>query len=380
MCVTKKNKSRNDDSEVGSCAEKLPKTDKETYQSNKENEASTPRGTTPVIGDSMKVAKSSEKSKEKVLKWIHRTLEMGVDGLVAEFQKIPKVDPKSFSTKAFSENKEKNRYQDVPCQDNDRVVLTFPGVSTDYIHANYVGTAIDKRRFICTQGPLEKTLFDFWAMVIQEKCETIIMLCNFCEQDKIKCEPYWPSEKNEEPKKQVMKFGTAPNEITVSSPDKPYRMKEDAGINITVLKVEWVEGGDLKSRQVRHYQWESWPDRGVPQNKLTPTELLSYVRGNPNPIVVHCSAGIGRTGTIVAIAYVQERMQAGKDCMEMVELVLELRRHRPYSIQNDMQYLYLHRVLLAYFLEKHQDKLKLPAESRAKFDEWVARYDTLTKG
>uniref|UniRef100_A0A0K0DLD5 Protein-tyrosine phosphatase n=1 Tax=Angiostrongylus cantonensis TaxID=6313 RepID=A0A0K0DLD5_ANGCA len=157
-----------------------------------------------------------------------------------------------------------------PCQDQHRVVIKWPGAPTDYIHANYVGTPVSEKRFICTQGPLDNTVIEFWMMVLQEESETIIMLCNCVET------------------------------MRAMSPDEP-------SISVSVLVIKFSKpDGTNESREVRHYQWLDWPDRGVPPCRLTSMlqELLSRIRGTRKPIIVHCSAGIGRTGTIVAIEYI----------------------------------------------------------------------------
>ncbi|EFP07873.1 hypothetical protein CRE_14124 [Caenorhabditis remanei] len=277
----------------------------------------------------------------------------------------PKVNQKAMIVKNIF------RYQDVPCQDKGRIVIKFPGLQSDYIHANYLGTANNPKKFICAQGPLENTQYSFWAMAIQEKVECIIMLCNCIEMAKIKCHQYWPLEKD-----QKISFGEAPNQIFVTKLDEKKMSPEEQCINVTTLKVDCNEG----SRTIQHLQWENWPDRGVPQTNLTAINLLSATRGNQNPILVHCSAGIGRTGTIVAIAYVQDKMMVGEDCMAMNELLKELRSHRPWSIQNEFQYLYLHRVLLAYFLERHKEAYGelLVGDNATKYQKWIEDYAKAT--
>ncbi|MFH4981040.1 hypothetical protein AB6A40_007749 [Gnathostoma spinigerum] len=107
-------------------------------------------------------------------------------------------------------------------------------------------------------------------------------------------------------------------------------------------------------KQVRHFHWTDWPDRGVPPCRLTAMVILSHVRGTKKPITVHCSAGIGRTGAVVAIEFISERLQTGHSCEAMDEILKELRNYRPYSIQTDSQYLYVHRVMLFYFVEKYK--------------------------
>uniref|UniRef100_A0A914PJI1 Uncharacterized protein n=1 Tax=Panagrolaimus davidi TaxID=227884 RepID=A0A914PJI1_9BILA len=105
--------------------------------------------------------------------------------------------------------------------------------------------------------------------------------------------------------------------------------------------------------------------------------LLSHVRGTKKPIVVHCSAGIGRTGSIVAIEFILERLQSGLPCEAMDEILKELRSQRPYSIQTDLQYLYVHRVMLFYFFEKYKVAVASD-EIQAKYKKFVEEYDKAT--
>ncbi|VDK44996.1 unnamed protein product [Cylicostephanus goldi] len=240
----------------------------------------------------------------------------------------------------------------------------------------------------------------FWAMVIQEKSDYVLMLCNTVEcvsfsqhLEKKKCEQYWPYDVGDS-----MVFGEDnEGKITVTSMEVKFVKKnyyeltlvvaqahpmseEDNFIRVSTLKLGYKENGHDKSKTVYHYQWENWPDRGVPPTKLTPINLLAEVRDSPYPVIVHCSAGIGRTGTIVAISYVQERMQNGEDCQAMSELLKEIRTQRPCSIQNAYQYLYVHRVLLAYFLEKYKERFQhcLDNGGEEKYQQWCADYKRIT--
>ncbi|KAK6021688.1 Protein-tyrosine phosphatase [Ostertagia ostertagi] len=297
-------------------------------QRSKETEGQGPRG---FENQSFKVAKSSKRAKDMVEHWVNRALDVGVQGLVDEFRSsLSKWQPEGMTTVAFLANRDKNRYLDVPCQDQRRVILNWPGLPNDYIHANYVANPARDHRFICAQGPLDNTQLAFWAMVIQEKCEAIIMLCNTIECGKFKCSQYWPHDKGE-----VYSVGEGEGKITVTNLDVRPMSEEDSFVRVCRLRLDFQQGGRPATHMVMHYQWENWPDRGVPPTRLTATNLLSEVRGTTKPILVHCSAGIGRTGTIVAIAYVQEKMQHGQDCMDMDALTKELRTQRPYSIQNE---------------------------------------------
>ncbi|VDM62179.1 unnamed protein product [Angiostrongylus costaricensis] len=308
--------------------------------------------------------------------WVNRALDMGVPKLIEEFRcNLSRWYPEGMTTNAFSANRDKNRYLDVPCQDQRRVVVNWPGLPNDYIHANYVANPTRDNRFICAQGPLDNTQLAFWAMVIQEEAECIIMLCNIIECGKFKCSQYWPREKGES-----MSVGEGEGKIRITNLDVHPLSEANSFVRVSRLKLDYVKNGKESSTMITHYQWENWPDRGVPSTNLTATELLSAVRGTTKPIIIHCSAGIGRTGTIAAIAYVQEKMQHGQNCMDMDALTKELRTQRPYSIQNEFQYIYVHRVLLAYFLEKYRDRFAhiLSGDGEAKYAKWLEDYKIAT--
>ncbi|CAJ0914488.1 unnamed protein product, partial [Mesorhabditis belari] len=315
-------------------------------------------------------------AEQQVHKWIQRTLDMGVPALRNEYRQLSKWCPEGMTYDAFKANQgaqpQRNRYQDVPCGDARRVVIKFPGAPCEYIHANFVKTPQAENRFICTQGPLENTVVDFWYMVIQEAVETIVMLCNFLETGKTKCHKYFPMEKDE--------TMTITPDITVTNTKIGPMCPEEPSVKLSMLKVKFKKDGKEETRMIRHFHWQDWPDRGVPPCRLTSTELLSRIRDNQKPIVVHCSAGIGRTGTIVAIEHVLESLQYGKECVDMDKLLKELREQRPWSIQNDLQYLYIHRILLYYFLEKHKAKNQalLTPDNQAKYKQFSEEYEKAT--
>ncbi|CAI2301196.1 unnamed protein product [Caenorhabditis sp. 36 PRJEB53466] len=308
-----------------------------------------------------------------VEQWVQRALDAGVEKLREEFRQLAKYVRENMTKTAFDASQTpdmtttKNRYQDVPCQDHC-IVKLVPPAPTSYIHANFVGCPmLPDRRFICTQGPLDQTVDEFWFMILQEKVEQIVMLCKTIETGKYKCAQYWPAKAGE-------KLVTS-SKITIENLSGPSPMDRDPEITISQLTVTFQD----RTHSVRHLHWTDWPDRGVPPCKLTSLELLSAVRGSKVPIVVHCSAGIGRTGTIVAIEYILERIAEGKQLEVMPELVKQLRDQRAYSIQNDLQYLYIHRVMLNYFLEKYKEKYAaiLTHDNIAKYDKFIKDYNVV---
>ncbi|KAK5974437.1 Tyrosine-protein phosphatase domain-containing protein [Trichostrongylus colubriformis] len=115
----------------------------------------------------------------------------GVQGLIAEFKSMKRTNDLTKMVEFVAQMPEgRNRYKDVGCLDNRRVIVKIGNVS--YIHANYVATPNNQKRFICTQAPLPKTCPEFWCMVVQEKSKSILMLCNFMEQNTKKCAIYFP--------------------------------------------------------------------------------------------------------------------------------------------------------------------------------------------
>uniref|UniRef100_A0AC35F2A1 Tyrosine-protein phosphatase domain-containing protein n=1 Tax=Panagrolaimus sp. PS1159 TaxID=55785 RepID=A0AC35F2A1_9BILA len=160
------------------------------------------------------------------------TCEAGVQALADEFLKIKLMGQTNIPPKtAFDANPDKNRYKDVICIDQSRVILTWPPIegSSDYIHANWAPVRGEKK-FICTQGPIEKTVDDFWRLVWQEKTKAIIMLCGIIELGKKKCEQYWCEKGGEQ-----MKVASG---ITIKTIDVAETEK-----NLVVTKLELsVEG------------------------------------------------------------------------------------------------------------------------------------------
>ncbi|RCN26097.1 Protein-tyrosine phosphatase [Ancylostoma caninum] len=138
-----------------------------------------------------RLPRAAKRAQVKV--FVEETLKKGVRGLVAEFKSMKRMNDFTKMTEFLAQTQQgRNRYKDVGCLDNDRVILKIGPVS--YIHANYVSTPMSPKRFICTQAPLPKTCPEFWYMVVQEKSTAILMLCNFVEQKAKKCAEYFPTQ------------------------------------------------------------------------------------------------------------------------------------------------------------------------------------------
>ncbi|VDN02054.1 unnamed protein product [Thelazia callipaeda] len=307
---------------------------------------------------------------ESMSRFIKDMNDKGMSGLASEYHKIDVEDAPTGSHKAFVMNMAKNRYSDVLCVDETRVVLKIGSAACgDYIHANYVLFPELQNKFICTQGPLLTTRDDFWRMVFQERAETILMLCRPSEDGKPKCSIYWPDNGDK---------------LELNTVDVEKVGEENSDFEVLVFKVqlkdEFKQSSSIINKDplvVKQYQWNTWPDRGIPshENAIIPLKLLSLVRNTRAPCVVHCSAGIGRTGTVVAIELGIRRFHEGRK-VDLAMLLRDLRKKRAQCIQTEIQYLYLSRVLTEYALssgEPLSDDIRRVAES------FLKEYDSKIK-
>ncbi|XP_069703999.1 receptor-type tyrosine-protein phosphatase S-like isoform X2 [Periplaneta americana] len=230
------------------------------------------------------------------------------------------------------QNKSKNRYGNLVAYDETRVKLKkLPEDQfSDYINANYINGYNSPKFYIATQGPKRNTIVDFWRMVWQEHVQVIAMLTNIVENGKLKCEQYWPQLGQEVTYGSVTVLN-ASNKIFA---DFTFRM-----LNVT------CKG---KTRKVHHLHFTSWPDHGVP---LYPQSVASYLKKllatppGSGPIVVHCSAGVGRTGTII-LADVCLRMAAAEGFVDILGFLQQIREQRANMVDNLDQYKLVHLVLL----------------------------------
>ncbi|XP_040183983.1 receptor-type tyrosine-protein phosphatase beta-like isoform X2 [Rana temporaria] len=253
-------------------------------------------------------------------------------GFSAEYEKLCTVGkrlPKTIGDQP--ENREKNRYTNVLPYDISRVTLsTNENSSDDYINANFIPGFIMKKEFIAAQGPLPRTLNDFWRMVWEKDVRAIAMLTRCVELGKVKCEEYWPSWS-------ARKFGN----LSV------------AATNETVLP-DWtirdfiVTNPQTKqTKQVRHFHFTAWPDHGVPKATEDLVQFRNLIReytsghSSPSsPILVHCSAGVGRTGTLIALDRIIKQIEAD-DKVDVYGVVYDLRMHRDLMVQTESQYVFL---------------------------------------
>ncbi|KAK4008778.1 tyrosine-protein phosphatase non-receptor type 2 isoform X1 [Daphnia magna] len=231
-------------------------------------------------------------------------------------------------------NRDLNRYRDVNPFDHSRIVLRRGTCS--YINASLVKVQAVERTYILTQGPLAATVSHFWAMVWEQNCKIIAMLNNTIEKNQIKCHTYWP-------------LGTLPNH-TLTFDDVHLTVElieEDHKQNYILRTLRLVDLDNEEVRLVRQYHYTTWPDFGVP---ATPSDFIQYLQDIRNtgglgpgtaeepigPAVVHCSAGIGRSGTFCIVDTALLQLERGER-VNVKELLLEMRRYRMGLIQTAEQ-------------------------------------------
>ncbi|KAM5146472.1 tyrosine-protein phosphatase non-receptor type 18 isoform 2-T2 [Mantella aurantiaca] len=275
---------------------------------------------------------------------------VGEDPLAKEFQEIRNrsaafKQDNNYSTEAGAsqENLKKNRYKDILPYDQTRVPITFLAeeVGSDYINASFIQGVDNQPRYIATQGPLSHTLGDFWRMIWQYQVKVIVMACREVEQGKKKCERYWPLD--EEPNQ----YGPFAVAKVIVNPEVVFRN----------LKLTYKE----EVREVGHFQYIAWPDRGIPDSYACFLEMIQLVRQHQGqhstPICVHCSAGCGRTGVICTVEYIQcllHRQKVPSD-FSIFEVVIGMRRQRPSAIQTKEQYDFLYHAVTEMFEKQLSD-------------------------
>ena len=235
----------------------------------------------------------------------------------------------------------KNRYANILPYDYTRVRLAMNKQDkySDYINANYIDGygPSRKRHYIAAQGPNAQTVPDFWQMVWEAETEVIIMVTNCEEKGRLKCNQYWPAAVGK-----AMRFPTHGLLVewrgVESTPD--YIIRSFA---VTLP-------GNETPRIIKQFHFITWPDHGVPQSTAASMDMLKLAKAERTelggPMVVHCSAGVGRTGTIIAIDMNLE-MIAEKQEIDVKAALNSMRRQRAMMIQTEDQYIFVHKSLLA---------------------------------
>ncbi|KAK2863197.1 hypothetical protein Q5P01_002730 [Channa striata] len=251
-------------------------------------------------------------------------------------QEYESIDPGQQFTWEHSNlevNKPKNRYANVIAYDHSRVLLSgidgIPG--SDYINANYIDGYRKQNAYIATQGALPETFGEFWRMIWEQRSAIIVMMTKLEERSRVKCDQYWPTRGTET-------YGLIQVTLLDTVELATYCVRTFA----------LFKNGSSEKREVRQFQFTAWPDHGVPEH---PTPFLAFLRRvkacNPpdaGPMVVHCSAGVGRTGCFIVIDAMLERIKHEKT-VDIYGHVTLMRAQRNYMVQTEDQYVFIHDAL-----------------------------------
>ncbi|XP_069084436.1 receptor-type tyrosine-protein phosphatase beta isoform X1 [Pleurodeles waltl] len=262
----------------------------------------------------------------------------------------------SFDTALLPENRGKNRYNNILPYDSTRVKLANvdDDPCSDYVNASYTPGNNFRREYIATQGPLPGTKDDFWKMVWEQNVHNIVMVTQCVEKGRVKCDHYWPFDQDS------LYYGDLIVQMLSESVLPEWTIRE-----FKICSEDQLDS----SRLVRHFHYTVWPDHGVPETTQSLIQFVRTVRDYINrtpgagPAVVHCSAGVGRTGTFIALDRLLQQLDS-KDTVDIYGAIYDLRLHRVHMVQTECQYVYLHQcvrdVLRARQLRTEQENPLFP--------------------
>ncbi|RMX56715.1 hypothetical protein pdam_00015776 [Pocillopora damicornis] len=273
-----------------------------------------------------------------------------------EFESLQSVHVKSktWINSEKPENQSKNRYNNIVAYDHSRVILSLTENEPDshYINGNYVDSFKKVNAYIATQGPMANTIKDFWRMVWEQNCTVVVMITNIIEKGRHKCAMYWPS-------KQAKSEAHGPLRVTY--------LDEEAFAHYTLrrFEVKPVEHSthysqdatedEVKPMIVCQYHFTGWPDHGAPDHGCEYPALDFIFKSSAasqegaGPIIVHCSAGVGRSGAYIVIHSMMKRMIEMRD-VNIFDFVAQIRQQRNHLVQEECQYIFVHDALL-HFIE-----------------------------
>nr|XP_046147421.1 receptor-type tyrosine-protein phosphatase kappa-like isoform X11 [Oncorhynchus gorbuscha] len=260
-------------------------------------------------------------------------------GFKEEYESFFEGQSASWDVAKKDTNRTKNRYGNIIAYDHSRVILQpmEDDPSSDYINANYIDIWLYRdgyqrpSHYIATQGPVHETVYDFWRMVWQEQSACIVMVTNLVEVGRVKCYKYWP------------------DDAEVYGDFKVTFVEVEPLAEYVVRTFTLERRGFNELREVKQFHFTGWPDHGVPYHA---TGLLSFIRrvkiSNPpsaGPIVVHCSAGAGRTGCYIVIDIMLD-MAEREGVVDIYNCVKALRSRRINMVQTEEQYIFIHDAIL----------------------------------
>ncbi|KAM6101202.1 tyrosine-protein phosphatase non-receptor type 3 isoform 4-T4 [Theristicus caerulescens] len=274
---------------------------------------------------------------EESMEQLRKGLESGT--VLIQFEQLYRKKPGLAVTCAkVPQNMDKNRYKDVLPYDATRIILQG---DEDYINANYVNMEIPSvgivNRYIATQGPLPHTCAHFWQVVWDHRLSLIIMLTTLTERGRTKCHQYWPDPPD------VMEYGS-------------FRVRchsEDCTIAYVVREMVITNVETEQQHTVTHLQYVAWPDHGVPDDSMDFLEFVTCMRPKRvenEPVLVHCSAGIGRTGVLVTMETAMCLIERNQPVYPL-DIVRKMRDQRAMMVQTSSQYKFVCEAILRVYKE-----------------------------
>ncbi|XP_006006852.2 receptor-type tyrosine-protein phosphatase kappa isoform X1 [Latimeria chalumnae] len=254
-------------------------------------------------------------------------------GFKEEYESFFEGQTASWDVAKKDQNRTKNRYGNIIAYDHSRVILQAAedDPSSDYINANYIDGYQRPSHYIATQGPVHETVYDFWRMMWQEQSACVVMVTNLVEVGRVKCYKYWP------------------DDTEVYGDFKVSCVEVEPLAEYVVRTFTLERRGFNEVREVKQFHFTGWPDHGVPYHA---TGLLSFIRrvklANPpsaGSIVVHCSAGAGRTGCYIVIDIMLD-MAEREGVVDIYNCVKALRSRRINMVQTEEQYIFIHDAIL----------------------------------
>ncbi|XP_020642236.2 tyrosine-protein phosphatase non-receptor type 3 isoform X1 [Pogona vitticeps] len=274
---------------------------------------------------------------EESMEQLKQGLESGT--VLIQFEQLYRKKPGLAITYAkLPQNMDKNRYKDVLPYDTTRVILQG---KDDYINANYVNVEIPSagllNKYIATQGPLPHTCIHFWQAVWDRRLSLIIMLTTLTERGRTKCHQYWPD----------------PPDIAEHGNFRIKCHSEDCTIAYVFREMVITNTDTEEEHTVTHLQYVAWPDHGVPDDSTAFLEFVTYMRPKRvenEPVLVHCSAGIGRTGVLVAMETAMCLIERNQPVYPL-DIVRKMRDHRAMMVQTSSQYKFVCEAILHVYKE-----------------------------
>ncbi|XP_038052727.1 uncharacterized protein LOC119725395 [Patiria miniata] len=271
---------------------------------------------------------------EELPEYIRKKEQAGQNGFPADFMTLPDGQLRPATVAMKPQNESKNLDTDIIVYDHSRVVLEplQNDPDSDYINACYIDGYLEKDMYIASQGPTESTVGDFWRMVWQTKVDKIIMLTNPVENGEVNCHQYWPDTG-------IKTY----SDIAVSTE------KEDVFLDYTIraFRIDKVFSAE-SNRLVKQFHFKTWPDMEAPEHPTTVLNFMQVVNAEHNKgrTVVHCSNGIGRTGTYIALDSMLDQMrQEGQ--VDVLGFIYRMRQKRNKMVQTPAQYRFIFEALLA---------------------------------